>query len=234
MGKKILGIIKLILCVLILTYAESYFFELLAWVGLDHSGWSALAKALLILVLYLVIAYAIYLVYRDDLSSDFSRFKRNWFPNVLMSVVFFAIITIVVWVVGYLCEALAGSFRVNYLGLSYLNVFNKVIDFNLVLLIIKRIMIIPFISTSIYILGVNEIFDSKKAGMFFSGLVAAVVAALSLRGNFLFVLINVIPYFTLCFGLAYIYRKNNNNIWFSITSSILYTLLAGLLIAKFI
>jgi hypothetical protein len=97
---------------------------------------------------------------------------------------------------------------------------------------IKVVIILPFITTAAYTLGVGEIVDDKRHHIFLSGLVAALVAGLSLSGELLYLAFNVVPYFAIYLGLTYIYRKNNNNIWFSITTIMLYTLFASLIIAR--
>lgn len=232
MSKTLSGIIKLILGILIILYTEKYFWEFLAWIGININSLSTFTKEIIILVLYVLIFYCIYIVYKEDIQGDYNRFKRNWFPNILMSIVFFAIITIVVWVVSYLCAVVANSFGQSFIEISHYHIFEREFNLNLVFFIIKNIIIIPFISCVIYILGINEVITNRKMAIFWSGVAAAIIAGLTMKGSFLTIFFSVIPYFALYLGLAYIYRKNNNNIWYSLTSIILYTLLASLLIAK--
>jgi len=232
MKRALMGIIKLVLVVLIMLYAESYCFEFLAWLGINANSITPVWQEIIILLLYILILYAVFIIYRDDLENDFYRFRRNWFPNILMSIVFFAVITIVVWVVSYLCEVTATAFGTEFITLNYLNVFKQAVDLTTVIFIIKNVFILPFIYCTVYILGINEIFTDKKGAVFFSGLVGAIVAGLGINGDLLMIIFNVIPYFTLYFALAYIYRKNNSNIWYSLTSIILYTFLASVLIEK--
>ena len=232
MGKTLISITKLILCVLLLVYAEEYFFEFFKWVGISVNELPVITLDLMVLFLYALIGMGIYFIYRDEIRGDLRRFMRNWFPNILMSIVFFAIFTIVIWVVSYLTESAAVALNINYLGLNYLNIFNIPIDIKLISLILRSVFIIPFIKCSIYIHGINEIFKSRRSAMIFSGILGALVVALTLRGSLGYLLINVVPYFAMYFGLALIYRKNNNNIWFSYTTLWLYTLLASLIVAR--
>ena len=232
MGKWLGGILKILLCILLVMYAESYFFEGLSLIGINASNLSYFIKELLILILYILISLLIWKIYHEDLQGDGKRYRRNVFPNILMSIVFFVVLTGILAVTGYLCDVTAKSFRINYSGLSHLNIFNDQLDIYLIFLIIKEIILIPFIKTTVFVLGINELFYSKKTGMLCSGLFAALAVGISMSGSLLYILFNVIPYFVLYFTLAYIYRKNNNNIWYSIITFCLYALLAQVLLSK--
>ena len=232
MRKTLMGLFKMLLVLVIMLYAEQYCTAFLTWLGLDLKLLTPLWQEVIILIIYGLILACVYIFYRADLANDWSRFKRNWFPNLLMAIVFFAIITIVVWVVSYLSEVGANALKVKFMGLNHLNVFREPLSLQVVIFIIKNIIIIPFIYCTVYILGIYEIFKSEKMSVVGSGLIAAIVASLSIKGSLLMIAINVIPYFTLYFGLAYIYRKNNHNIWFALTSVILYTFLASVLIER--
>jgi len=90
----------------------------------------------------------------------------------------------------------------------------------------------PFMLASVYVLGIYDLVNSKKAALFLTGLLAAGVAATQMNGTVLVIILNAIPYFAIFFALSYIYHKNNYNIWFSAITLILYTAFASLLIER--
>lgn len=227
-------IFRMSLAVFLITYGEKYFFELISLLGINISSITYLIKEILIVVFYVLTLLVIYFIYREDLPNDFRRFKRNMFPNVLMCIVFFIVITLLIAITNYLSGIIAESFKVNYIGLINLNIFNEPFNIYFILNFIKNILILPLIKCIIYVLGVNSLFYSKNKGIIFSGLIGALLAGINMTGSFIYIVINVIPYFILYFSLSYIYRKNNTNIWYSITTFILYSLLANILLAKII
>ena len=131
---------------------------------------------------------------------------------------------------NYIVKVLANAFSVNYLGLSFTNIFNKPFNIDLIVIFLKDIIIIPAIKVIVFVLGVNNLFEGKT-GIFFSGLLYALYKAYIIKGTFIFLLINVIPYFILFILLSYVYKKNSN-IAFSIITYIFYELFASLLIGK--
>lgn len=231
MKNTLTGIIKIILGILLITYGEKYFFSILPLIGINISALSFLVKDLLSVFFYFLVFIIILYIYRD-VFSDFRRFKRNIFPNILMSIVFFAVITLIIAITNYLGENLADSFKVNYIGLTNYNIFNNSIDIYFVFDFIKNIIIVPIVKIIIYVLGISSLFYSKKRGVIFSGLGAALITGINMPGSLIYIFINIIPYFVLYLSLGYIYRKNNTNIWYSITTFILYSLFGSILLAK--
>ena len=73
---------------------------------------------------------------------------------------------------------------------------------------------------------------TKNKGILFSGIIAAITIGMVMENSFIYILINVIPIMVLYMSLAYIYRKNNTNIWFSISTYMLYTLFASSLLER--
>lgn len=232
MKKNIIGILKIILSVLLITYGEKYFISSLSLIGVNTLNLTTIVKEVLVLVYYVLIFILIYYIYHDDIASDFRRFKRNIFPNILMSIVFFMVITLLISITNYLSSNLADAIQVKYIPLLNKNIFNNTFDLYFIFNFIKSILIIPFIKCIIFVLGINKLFSSRNTGILFSGLIAAIVAGINMSGSFIFILINVIPYFVLYISLAYIYRKNNTNIYYSVTSIILYTMLSNILLTK--
>ena len=224
--------IKLLLSIIFINFAETYYFDVLLLIGLNINDYSLLLKEILIIVLYLIILFCVYYFYKDNITRDFRRFKRKLLPNLLMVIVFFIVVTLSVKVSEYLSLLIADYFKVTYLPVTFINVFNEPLNINSIIYIIKNILIIPFTSSIIYVLGINDLIKNKNKGIIYSGLIAAFFIGLGLKGSFLTILFSVIPYFVLYILLAWIYRKNNNNIWFASITLILYALLASVLIEK--
>lgn len=232
MKNNLNALIKITLSVLLITFGEKYFYIGLDKVGINIFDLNYLTKSLIIICFYILVFIVIYFLYRDDLSSDFRRFKRNLFPNILMTIVFFIVITLLIAVTNYLGDALANSFKVNYSGLNNPNIFNEPVDTKLIFNFLKNILIIPIIKCIIYVLGVSKIIASKNKGIIVSGLIGATFAIVSANNSFIYMLINALPYFILYVSLAYLYRKNNNNIWYSIVTFIFFSLFANILLEK--
>ena len=224
--------IKLLLCIVLINFAEIYYFDILSLIGINVNAYSLLIKEILIFILFLIILFSVYYLYKDDITRDFRRFKRNIFPNLLMVIVFFIVVTFSVKVSEYLSTLIADYFKVKYITLTFINVFNEPLNINSFIYTIKNILIIPFISSIIYVHGINDLIRDKNKGILFSGLVAVIFIGLGLKGSFLTILFSVIPYFILYISLSWIYRKNNNNVWYASVTLIFYTLLGSILIEK--
>ncbi|MDD4187535.1 MAG: hypothetical protein PHX04_02055 [Bacilli bacterium] len=225
------NIIKLILAVFLITYGEHYYYLGLNKLGVNLSD-SYLTESIIILIFYVLVFILIYFLYREELSRDFRRFKRNIFPNILMSIVFFVVVTLLIAVANYIGNTLAISFKVNYVGLNNQNIFNESFDIDFVFNLLKNILIIPSIKCIIWVLGISQIISSKNKSIIISGLFGAAIAVISTKTSVIYMLINGIPYFTLYASLAYIYRKYNTNIWFSIISALFYSLFGSVLLIR--
>lgn len=232
MKNTLIVIIKILILIISFTLGQEYFFELIEFIGINISNLSTLTKDILDTLYYILILILGFLLFKDDILRDFKRYKRNMFPNILMSIVFFMVLTLIIAIANYFGNTIATAFKVNYIGLHNLNLFNESLDIYLILNFIKKVIVIPFIMVITYILGVNQLFSSRNKGILFSGIIASIVTSFSMNGMFIYILINLLPYFVLYFSLAYIYRKNNSNIWFSIKTLALYSLLASILLEK--
>ena len=210
MKKSLISLVKLVLCVVIIMFAEVYYFDFLALIGINVDKLESFTVQLLLLFLYVVMGFAVYTVYKDRIKGDFFRFKRKWFPNTLMSIMFFAGFTIGIWALNYVMNLLASSLDTYYVGLAFHNIFTSDVDIDF---IFKSIIMVPFITTTVYIIGVGDLVSSKKKHIILSGLLAILVTGLNLigenlHGDVLYIVLNVIPYFVIYAGLTYIYREN--------------------------
>ena len=95
-------IIKLLIGIILINYGKPYYLSLLNFLGLNFSSYSFLIQELLIVLFYLVVAFIVYLFYKDELKSDLRRFKRKSLPNILMIIVYFIVLTLVFKVASFL------------------------------------------------------------------------------------------------------------------------------------
>lgn len=220
-------LIKLIVSILLIMYTETYFWRLMNALDINLSN---INSNIISLVIYIILFALIFLVYRAEIKSAFSKFDNKIGTNLLYTLVAFIIIFASMMLTNYIVKVLANAFSVNYLGLSFTNIFNKPFNIDLIVIFLKDIIIIPAIKVIVFVLGVNNLFEGKT-GIFFSGLLYALYKAYIIKGTFIFLLINVIPYFILFILLSHVYKKNSN-IAFSIITYIFYELFASLLIGK--
>jgi hypothetical protein len=233
MNKGFAYLIKLIISIAVLVFASKYYYWFLNLIGIKTNGLSNLTLDLLNVLLYFIIFLAIYIIYKEEIRSGFNRFRHKFASNILYCLMAFVITLILVIITNYLCKALANSFHLSYYGISYLNIFNKTLDLNLIIIFIKSAILLPIIYVAVFVLGVNNLCDGN-IGIILSGLLfAAFIAYIDKYTGIGNIIINVMPRFILFCILAYIYRKNNN-IAFSIVTYILFMLLAGLLVTKFV
>ena len=205
MKETVVGLIKIVACILMLMFAEVHFFGFLTHIGINTSEFSPLIREMMLLVLYALMFFVVYLMYQHHVKKDLGSYKRRLFPNVLMSIAYFAILTIFIWLVSYITSAVAESMDVTYRGLSFYNIFNQEFDLILVSFVVRRIVLLPFMLVIVYVLGIYDLVNSKKSAIFLTGLLAAGIAAIGMNGTFLVILLNAIPYFTIFFVLSYIY-----------------------------
>ncbi len=224
--------LKLLFCIVLMNFADVYFIDILKLIGINLNTYSILTKELLFLGLYIIILIIIFFCYKSDIKRDFRRFKHNIFPNILMILVFFIVVTLSVKVIEYISFLIVDNTNITLKPVALINIFNESLNINTIIILIKNILIIPFIGSIVYILGVDELIKNKNKGIILSGLLAAIFIGINIEGSLLVMIISAIPYFILYSLLAWIYYKNNNNIWFASITLILYSLLASVLIAK--
>lgn len=226
----LVNLIKLILSVLVIMFTEEYFYKLLDLLKLSINS-----KALVSLIVYILIFIIIYIIYKGEVNAAFAKYKHKLTTNIFYSVISFMVLFIAMMIIDYLVAALAKGFNITYEGLSFVNIFDYRFSFELIAVIIKDIIIVPFIKVVIFVLGVNNM-CSKKTGMFFSGLLYSLFAIYTMchfNASISYVLINMIPYYLLFNMLSFIYKKNNN-IAYSIVSYGLYELFTSVLIRRFL
>lgn len=215
------NLIRLLLSFIILLFSEEYFYKFLSLFKINIS------KTFTSIILYVLISFFIYLIYKPELKSEFKKFKRKFMSNMVYAFVAFLIIFVTMLVSNYILSVIAKSFYINYNGISFYNIFNKPFNLDLILEFLKNIILIPYLKVTIFDLGVNRLF-SYSGSIFASGLAAALYNAYLIKGSIGYMIVNSSLTFILFMLLALIYRKNNNILTSIVTYSI-YILLASVL-----
>ena len=215
------NLIRLLLSFIILLFSEEYFYKFLSLFKINIS------KTFTSIILYIIISFFIYLIYKPELKSEFKKFKRKLMSNMVYAFVAFLIIFVTMLVSNYILSVIAKSFYINYNGISFYNIFNKPFNLDLILEFLKNIILIPYLKVTIFDLGVNRLF-SYSGSIFASGLAAALYNAYLIKGSIGYMIVNSSLTFILFMLLALIYRKNNNIVTSIVTYSI-YILLASVL-----
>ena len=215
------NLIRLLLSFIILLFSEEYFYKFLSLFKINIS------KTFTSIVLYIIISFFIYLIYKPELKSEFKKFKRKLMSNMVYAFVAFLIIFVTMLVSNYILSVIAKSFYISYNSISFYNIFNKPFNLDLIIEILKNIILIPYLKVTIFDLGVNRLF-SYSGSIFASGLAAALYNAYLIKGTIGYIIVNSSLTFILFMLLALIYRKNNNIVTSIVTYSI-YMLLASVL-----
>lgn len=215
------NLIRLLLSFIILLFSEEYFYKFLSLFKINIS------KTFTSIILYIIVSFFIYLIYKPELKSEFKKFKRKLMSNMVYAFVAFLIIFVTMLVSNYILSVIAKSFYISYNSISFYNIFNKPFNLDLIIEILKNIILIPYLKVTIFDLGVNRLF-SYSGSIFASGLAAALYNAYLIKGTIGYIIVNSSLTFILFMLLALIYRKNNNIVTSIVTYSI-YMLLASVL-----
>jgi len=215
------NLIRLLLSFIILLFSEEHFYKFLSLFKINIS------KTFTSIILYIIISFFIYLIYKPELKSEFKKFKRKLMSNMVYAFVAFLIIFVTMLVSNYILSVIAKSFYISYNSISFYNIFNKPFNLDLIIEILKNIILIPYLKVTIFDLGVNRLF-SYSGSIFASGLAAALYNAYLIKGTIGYMIVNSSLTFILFMLLALIYRKNNNIVTSIVTYSI-YMLLASVL-----
>ena len=73
------NLIRLLLSFIILLFSEEYFYKFLSLFKINIS------KTFTSIILYVLISFFIYLIYKPELKSEFKKFKRKFMSNILCS-----------------------------------------------------------------------------------------------------------------------------------------------------
>ena len=213
MNKKLSGILSIIISIVILVYFETFLYKVLGLLGINIYNYSLLIRTIINLVVKLVMCFIIYLLYKKDFKH--SKSSTNIFKMILILLVSVICLTLIMYLFNYVVKYLGDIFDIKIIEDNFYNIFNKKIDFYLIVKIINDYFIIPYLYSTVILLGLNNLINRNDIFILLSGLLASLIYALSLSGTLIFVIINSLSMFLLFSILAFIYRKNNS-IWFTI------------------
>ena len=219
MNKKLSGILGIILSIIVLIYFETFIYKVLGLIGINVLNYSILIRTIINLIIKLSMCFIIYLIYKKDFRH--SRSSENIFKMVTFLIVGVVALTIVMYLFNYVVKFLCNIFNVNMISRDFYNIFDKKLDFYLIVKIINDYIITPYLYSSTIILSMDKLTKRNDIFILFSGLLASIIYGLSLSGTLLFVILNSLSMFLLFGILAFIYRKNNS-IWFIIVLYGLY------------
>lgn len=206
MNKKLSGILGIILSIVVLVYFESFAYKLLGLIGLNISNYSSTIKIVIDLIIKLIMCFIVYIIYKKDFRSR--RGNDNIFKTLFIFIVSLVSIVVGMYLFSYVVNFIGDIFSVKVLDTNFYNIFDKRLDFALVVKIVSDYIISPYLYCSIIILSVDKFSKRTDTCIILSGLLASIIHALSLSGTLGFVIINSLSMFLLFGILAFIYRKH--------------------------
>lgn len=185
------------------------------------------SKKVVTLSIYSVFLACVYYIYKDNVSGDFRRFKRNIVPNIIMTILYFVALTLILFSLDYLLTLASTNLYLNYEILKFNNVVNLKLDLYNVSDILYNNIIITMINIFLFIIATNDLTKNKKNHFLVAGILIYLFNVI-LTYNF----ITPIIYFAMFHFLVFVYKKNHSNIVFVILTSILYYTMSGYLISQ--
>ena len=230
MNKKLVGFLGIVLSILILIYFETFMYRLIDVVGINISSYSNTIQIIVNIIIKLIMCIIIYLIYKKDFRKRNSR--DNILKNLLYLLVSLVCITLIMYLFNYVILYIGDLFNIEILSTEFYNIFDKQLNFSLIIRIINDYIITPFLYCSIIILSVNKFCRRNDTCIVFAGLLASIVYAFTLTGTLSFVIFNSLSIFLLFSIFAYLYRKTNS-ILFIITLYSFY-LLSNVIIINYL
>lgn len=207
MNRKLSGILGIILSILLLIYFESFFYKILGLLGISILSFSNIMQIIINLCIKLIICFIIYIIYKKDFKSK-RRNSYSFFKTLLVFFVSLIFIVIGMYLFNYVVEFIGDIFNVSVLEKSFYNIFDKELNFNLIVKIITDYILMPYLYCSVIILSMDKIMSNNNTCVIFSGILASIIYAFSIHGTLSFVIVNSLSMFLLFSILAFIYRKN--------------------------
>lgn len=207
MKKKLLGFLSVCLSIIVLMYFESFLYEVLNLLKISIYNYSYTIQIIINLIIKLSMCFLIYYIYKKDFRSR-RRTNDGLIKNLLVFCVSLISLVIGMYLFNYVVNFMGDLFDINILENCFYNIFNKKLDFNLIVKIINDYIIVPYLWCSVIIFGTDKLIRHNNSCIIFSGIVASIISAFSLTGTLGFVIINSLPIFLLFASLMYIYKKN--------------------------
>lgn len=209
MNKKLVGLFGIVLSVILLVYFESFVYRVLGLV-IDVTKYSNMIQVLINLGIKLIMCFLVYLLFKKDFRSR--RTREGFIKTLVVFCISLVGIVVGMYLFDYVVKFLGDIFNVSVLNNDFYNIFDKKLDFSLVVKIVTDYLITPYLYCSIIILSIDKLIRRESTTIIFSGVLASVIHALSLSGTLGYVIVNSLSTFLLFGSLTFLYKKNYS-IW---------------------
>lgn len=209
MNKKLVGLFGVVLSVILLVYFESFVYRVLGLV-IDVTKYSNMIQVLINLGIKLIMCFLVYLLFKKDFRSR--RTREGFIKTLVVFCISLVGIVVGMYLFDYVVKFLGDIFNVSVLNNDFYNIFDKKLDFSLVVKIVTDYLITPYLYCSIIILSIDKLIRRESTTIIFSGVLASVIHALSLSGTLGYVIVNSLSTFLLFGSLTFLYKKNYS-IW---------------------
>lgn len=230
MNKKITGLIGVILSIIILIYFEPFIYKIINLIGIDINNYSNILITLINIVIKLFMCFIIYIVYKKDFRKRGT--KNSLLKNIILLILSLICITLIMYLFRYVVIFIGDIFNIEVMSQSFYNIFDKTVNFDLIIKIISDYIITPYLYCSIIILSIDKFTRRNDTCILFTGLLASVIYAFSLSGTLGYIIINSLSIFLLFAIFAFLYRKTNS-ILFIVTLYSFY-LLSNVIIINYL
>ena len=110
------NLVKVLLSILIMFFIEEYFFKFMKLIGLHLSNTSVVS-----LIIFIIEFILIYIIFREEISSGFSKFQNKFGSNILTVLISFLVLFVVMMISNYIIKLIAANINLTYHGLNYIN-----------------------------------------------------------------------------------------------------------------
>lgn len=213
---KVKLIIKCIGIILLTLLFSSIFFSIL---GINPSSISDKEYVLYLTISELLLAFGLFLIYKDSVIHDFKEFKKDINGNLELSFRY--------WVVGYSIMIISNLFITLILNQTIAGNEELVRDYisaSPLLMALSTVIFAPFNEELTFRKSIREAISNKWIYVLISGLVFGGLHIISYISSPMD-LIYLIPYSSLGFAFALLYYKTNN-IFNSISMHMMHNLLS--------
>ena len=224
-NESVNGILQLVLSVIVYYVIDNYFLFFLNKIHFSPTG-DLLTT--MILVKYILICVLIFLIYKSNISGSKHKSRKSKITSIIFSVG--ACILLVF--ANFLLHKVIAIFH-EVPGYGFVNYFGETLTYTSIVELIIEILLKPFITVIIFILGTSNIIKNVASASLISGVLYGVVIALglhtSIESSFFIV---VIPSLIIML-LTYLY-KNYQNIWLIYLSFVLYMAFGSYILRYFV
>lgn len=214
MIKKLSGILGIILSIIVVVYFESFAYKVLNLIGININNYSNVIGMIINITIKLIMCFIVYIIFKREHRSR--RSKDNLIRTIFIFIISLVSIVIGMYLFSYVVNFIGDIFNIEVLEMNFYNIFNKKLDFSLILKIFNDYIINPYLYCTIIILSADKLTRRTDTCIVLSGLIASIIYALSLSGTLGFVIVNSLNMFLLFSILTFIYKKHFS-IYFVIT-----------------